>query len=117
MIIQKEVEIDEYLKGESRVIKVDSIYFDAIDPSLYLVNGHPCEFYNPILITEEWLMELGFNYSYEFDEWFENPDDSGFMMVRNYETGKWSNGSVDILYIHELQNLYKMKRGIKLSPL
>lgn len=114
-IIQKEILIDDYLSEDSKVIKVDSIYFDAIVRELYLVNGFPCNFYDPILITEDWLTEFNFTYFEEYDEWSETVDGSGFLICRCPESGDWLTESINISYVHELQNLFKMKRKFSLK--
>lgn len=113
-ITLKEVKLDEYLTQEPKIIKVDSIYFDVLAPEIYLINGYTLKFYDPILITEEWLTNFNFNYYQKFDEWFENPDQTGFCIYRNYETGNWYCDSTDIMYVHELQNIFRMKRKIDL---
>lgn len=113
-IILKEVKIDEYITQDPKIVKVDSLYFDILSPDIYLINGYTVGFYDPIMITEDWLTKFNFNYYQKFDEWYENPDQSGFYISRNYENGYWSCGSVDIQYVHELQNIFRMKRKLDL---
>jgi len=110
----KEIKIDEYLTHEPRVIRVDSIYFDVLFPEIYLINGYVLRFYDPIIITEDWLISLNFNYCQKFDEWFETPDQTGIVISRNYENGHWYFNSISIQYVHELQNLFRMENKINL---
>ena len=108
LIMQKEVKVDEYITQEAKVIKVDSIYFDALSPDVYLVNGYPTDFYDPILLTEEWLLKFNFNYSYKYDEWYQHVDHTGMSLIRNYDTGEWYIGPNKIMYLHEFQNMLRM---------
>ncbi|CAG7581032.1 MAG: hypothetical protein SLAVMIC_00639 [uncultured marine phage] len=105
LILQKEIKIDEYLTQDPKIIKVDSIYFDALIPDVYLINGYPTNFYDPILLTEEWLLKFSFSYSYKYDEWNQYSDQTGLSLMRDYDTGEWYVGSLKIRYLHEFQNI------------
>lgn len=81
--------------------------------------------YNPIPLTEEWLVRFGFAWI-DFEE--ENPEFLGFI-YRNeilFSSGKSTEfgivrykcktiGYVDIKYVHQLQNIYFALTGQELT--
>jgi len=116
-VFRKSIKIDEYITEERSVVIIDSIYNDALSPDNFLINGYPLSFFEPVPITERWLSEFNFYHVREYDEWVENMDGSGLILSRCYESGDSNNWCVDnikIRYIHELQNLFRIKRGISL---
>jgi len=104
------------IQRDHKIIKVDSIYFDILENDKYLINGDELKLYDPIIITEDWLIEFDFHYDKNFDEWFENDDYTGFSISRDYENGRWiCSNSIDISYLHELQNIFRIERKNNLS--
>ena len=70
------------------------------------------ELYVPILLTEQWLKDFGFEQDCNwFNKWGEN---FRFKMCMNdksvwteiYYDGHYTHIEVDIKYVHQLQNLY-----------
>ena len=74
--------------------------------------------YEPIQLTDEWLMKFGAtykSYGYGDDEWKSwNIDGEVFRQNGNGIT--YTSGDIDIDYVHELQNLfYVLKKELKLK--
>jgi len=74
--------------------------------------------YEPIPLTEEWLMKFGGtykSYGYGDDEWKSwNIDGESFRQNGNGIT--FTSGDIDIDYVHELQNLfYVLNKELKLK--
>jgi hypothetical protein len=71
--------------------------------------------YDPIILTEEWLIKFGFVQS-ENNRWYEvknfSVSTSGFVAV--FIQRDWSNLDLKIEYIHQLQNLYFALTGEEL---
>jgi hypothetical protein len=114
LISRKSLDVDEFTTIGKEIIIVDTIYFDVLQPDIFLINGYPTHFYEPILLTEYWLMRFGFSYSYKYDEWFEYEDNSGIGMLLDYETGSWLMDASEVKYVHQFQILYNISRGQKL---
>ena len=70
--------------------------------------------YNPIPLTEEWLLKLGFKYK-KWDDHFIIKNGNYFNSIKKYDDGWYYNTDeseatcyylTTIKYVHQLQNLY-----------
>lgn len=105
-ILEKEIKIDEYLKEDEKVIKIDSIYPDIMNGN-FIINGKLCKYYNPISINLYWLERFSFYYMKEYDEWSQIEGGSGRIIRDCYDNGYWEIDNFKIKYVHQLQNLTK----------
>lgn len=91
-----------------RDYRVKQIHYDHLTPQHYLVNGYDIEDYEPIPITEEWLLKLG----------FDKDGQAPGRLILDCEFGNveiWLNGSNQLCeYVHQLQNLYFALTGKEL---
>lgn len=90
---------------------------------LYFLSNHP-EKGEPITLTEEWLVKFGFEYSKEresetsdFDEWVREGFYLGLLNNDYYIINGLDQGgfSVEVRYVHQLQNLYFALTGNELT--
>ena len=75
----------------------------------------PCNEFNPILLTEQWLLDFGFNQIIE-TQWYIHFDNMCLTLheyseqyiveIENMETDDSSIFLMSIQYVHQLQNLY-----------
>ena len=65
--------------------------------------------YEPILITEEWLLKLGFEKQYDYwdckNVYFELAENNDGKFIHSINCHEYSDGE-EIEFIHELQNLF-----------
>jgi len=88
--------------------------------------GYSDDFYNPIPITKEWLIILGFEYNDFWPNYRISTDDGYYNSIQFYEK-EWhyNNDSSDagcyyvatIKYVHQLQNLYFAINNIELKEI
>ena len=118
-ITASELRIGNYVfDGNRELTQVKSIIEGAINYELDYGNlwaNQECYFenLNPIPITEEWLLKFGF----EKCEYLKNTWDNGSIIISlKYDIFYYEllNGTVDIKYIHQLQNLYFALTGKEL---
>jgi len=112
MISSKELRIGNYIYGiTDRVEIVDAISEDELKthtPKLEDYHWDELKYYNPIPLTEEWLLKLGMvNNS---NEWEKRHEEINFIIERFNNKYYYTGGEGVILskpmnYLHELQNL------------
>lgn len=84
-----------------------------------------CESYKPIPITEDWLIKFGFEENKKYstpqywlqidkldDEFLYDIKDKKFYLSHSYDSGSFG---IEILYVHQLQNLYFALTGEELT--
>lgn len=73
----------------------------------------------PIPLTEEWLIEFGFEYRTDtgFDGWYSNPILGESIRIFEVENKwyKYSSAHIVIKYVHQLQNFYFALTGEELN--
>jgi hypothetical protein len=111
--INNYLSLNEIIEGDiiikpKQIIKVRSIEQDFLNEDIYTVNGSiPFCSLKPIIITEEWLVELSFTYDTTYGDWVQYKDKGGITLMR--EDNLWRiNGDRLIEYVHQLQNLIKI---------
>ena len=96
----------EYEAKDISGTQVENPYMDVINQ------------YEPIPLTEEWLLKFGGtykSYGYGDDEW-KSWNINGFSFRQNGKGITFTLGDNDIDYVHELQNLfYVLKKELKLK--
>ena len=75
--------------------------------------------YEPIPLTEEWLVTLGFEYRTDtgFDGWYSNPILGESIRIFEVENKwyKYSSAHIVIKHVHQIQNLYFALTGEELN--
>lgn len=103
----KELRIGNVVTREGKTEVIDA--FDFLD-----IEGNGDEDWNGILITKEWLLNLGYR-NYKGDLYTNNGQD---VELKSSETdfyfGEYGDWSRTIIYVHELQNLYYALTGSEL---
>ncbi len=115
--------VGNYLKKDGVVVKIDArSIFDIWNEKGIIKHG-----YEPILLTEEWLLKLGFNKEYHHDYIGIDVGDTDFVLTYPNVIGEfWEHfifqfeaGGVsklkEIKYVHELQNLFHSLTGTELT--
>jgi len=81
--------------------------FKSCDWEMLRVNPH---YFKPIPLTEEWLLEFGFEKTYpDGEDFFPTWKKRKFSIVHYGEqnNNEWEHDeSVEYMYVHQLQNLY-----------
>lgn len=104
--------IEKYSKDIMRVIELTeaNIVFDGIQLGKWQAE--------PILLTEEWLVKLGFTC---LDFIHDGIEDNGyhepkkdFSLDRNFQFDEYYK-TIDLEYVHQLQNLYFVLTGEELE--
>ena len=93
------------------IIQPNKEVYTTIQPSCFSVEIK--KFYNPIPLTEEWLLKFGFKnikFKYEINNFIIWLDPRSTYYYLNYE-----GGNIEIKYVHELQNLYFALTGKELA--
>lgn len=89
--------------------------------NVYRINGlNENPDVEPIPITEEWLLKLGFEVEKNGGIVFASKDDNCKFYVycennKTWKIGKYNNGFKHIYYVHQLQNLYFALTGEELT--
>ncbi len=101
-------EVQEVTGIDSEYVYLDTITFDYVEHDEI----------EPIPITEEWLLKLGFEPEEE-DSAYYFSEECEYLQVVNYVDGfvfeKENTELVSLNYIHELQNLYHAITGNELE--
>lgn len=115
MIEARELRINSYYKIDKSV-SIDQNVF-KLDLTDIRANKNICKLINPIPLTPEWLLKLGFkkNEDYLQEEVYENEN---FQLTNECDNG-WFCGNeethLEIKYVHQLQNLYHALTGKELE--
>lgn len=102
----EELRIGNYIKQRGDTVEVQSVQFCVTD--WRRVNGLIYKSCEPILLTEEWLLKLGFIKSIGWDD-FEYFDKNGVhIYVCNDGNDEWFEYEMEfkVKSVHQLQNLY-----------
>ena len=100
-------------RDDGKVITVDGVSDCEIYNEEY--GYSPCNEFNPIPLTEQWLLDFGFNQSIE-GQWYIHFDEMCLTIyedlpqyiveIHDMEMDKSSIFLKSIQYVHQLQNLY-----------
>ena len=101
---------------ENRLCKVEEIYTNEVKAPA--INGGITSLPNkPIPITKEWLLSFGFKYSekmFEYCLWDGRRKSCIIQRCGNRDENKWLSNNAQILYIHQIQNIYNALTGLEL---
>lgn len=115
----------EYSATET-ILTVKSIDYDFLLPDDYHINGYDIKYIEGIVLTEEKLLQLEFNYEqeqkYRIGKAFSCEYETLTLFLMKHEKGFWvilhgHNGEINMgtkKYVHEIQNLYKELSGKEL---
>ena len=115
-----ELRIGNWVYKEVGITALEPIKLDLLD----IIKHSYTDCFQPIPLTKEWLVKFGFD---EVDDYWDNgnlkiysdwTNDKGvyFYMDYNRLPTMTSRASIDICYIHQLQNLYFALTGEELTP-
>jgi hypothetical protein len=106
MIETKELRIGNWVELENHVCALNKTTFKAILFGNY-------KSLNPVPITEEWLLKLGFKFNnFNEDYYFENFSFRLHLWKNENEfVYYWKGGNIFIQYVHQLQNLFYCLTG------
>lgn len=114
--------VGNYLKKDGVVVKIDArSIFDIWNEKGIIKHG-----YEPILLTEEWLLKLGFNKEYRYGYIGIDVCDTDFVLTYpeamdehlehfSFEFEVGVQKFKEIKYVHELQNLFHSLTGTELT--
>ena len=118
-----ELRIGNYIKFHNTITKVEvfSIWDNLIQSDNFA--ERQLKDFEPILLTEEWLLKFGFSNreGFSYNEWFIgfNPITHDWMFDICWLVGHdypfYRNGHFAIKYVHQLQNLYFALTGEELT--
>jgi len=122
MLAVRSLSVGNYLKKNGIVVQIDGrSIFDMWDDSGVIKCG-----YEPIELTEKWLLNLGFNKEYKDGYIGIDVGNTDFVLTfpkimgdfQNYfafqfHSGGWAKFR-EIKYVHELQNLFRSITGVEL---
>jgi hypothetical protein len=122
-----EVRIGNYIKFHNTITKVEgfSIWDNLIQSDNFA--ERELKDFEPIPLTEEWLLRFGFNKDYKSGYLGIDVHNSDFVLTEPKKMGEWQNGYVfqftagnvpkfkEIFYVHKLQNLYFALTGEELT--
>lgn len=107
------------LYNTPRIVKVDDISKENLADNVYYVSGYNLSDLEPILLSDEWLVNLGFEKSE--DEWggYLSPAFGKTSRLRVYAEENYFYHStnlerIKLEYVHQLQNLYFVFAGKEL---
>ena len=108
-----ELRIGNFVQLNTNITQVDVIDYNQIIATEFgLIE---LKYIKPIPLTEEWLLKFGF---YKNDELFTIEWNEFSFSIFDFDNGKFAiNNSfnyVDIIYVHQLQNLYFALTGEEL---
>jgi hypothetical protein len=119
----KELRINNLINYDGKTIKVSGIIGNTIYHSSYDKDGHFFDSnigdykpFQPISLTEEWLVRLGFEYHRESGLY--NKSGYDVMITSNgidFYLGEYGSWYKNITTIHQLQNLYFALTGEELT--
>jgi hypothetical protein len=125
MIDPKELRIGNYyLSPQNEVERAAFVSIDSISPHRGFSPGWTISKCEPIKITREWLEQFGFQKEYnslnafryelylEHNRWLSDWGMVGFMLRGDNDFGVFI---YDIMYVHQLQNLYFALTGQELT--
>lgn len=104
-------------RGFSNDVQIYGMDKKVIQHSHESVQPLPTEHFNPIPLNEEWLVKFGFNKGEESYLW----ERTGNGFTIEFETGNGVVGcylervELDVIYVHELQNLFFALTGTELE--
>ena len=113
VLLVNELRIGNLLYNDNVIVKIDArSIFDIWDDK-------GIKTYKPILLTEEWLLNFGFEKSNRLDLGELKPCYAIFslaIMIRhNSFFIDWIGGNTELKYVHQLQNLYFALIGEELT--
>ena len=113
VLLVNELRIGNLLYNDNVIVKIDArSVFDIWDDK-------GIKNYKPILLTEEWLLNFGFEKSNRLDLGELKPCYAIFslaIMIRhNSFFIDWIGGNTELKYVHQLQNLYFALIGEELT--
>jgi hypothetical protein len=108
----QDLRIDNYLEFKGKIVQVD--WIDKYDNIGHNHNSNPLKMYNPIPLTEEWLLKLGgvpnpYQDRYEFGKIHVHIDKTKGI------TDIWIDDAPHIKYVHQFQNYVHAKTGEELT--
>jgi hypothetical protein len=114
--------VGNYLKRKGIVVQIDGrSIFDMWDDNGVIKCG-----YEPIELTEKWLLNLGFNKEYKDGYIGIDVGNTDFVLTYPKVMGEWQKGYAfeftagglskfrEVRYVHELQNLFRSITGVGL---
>ena len=121
-----ELRIGNFVFTDGELSKILGIYHDGRISTTKYEGGDLVNFIDPIPLTEEWLLRHKFEKSKTFQGWdsMKIINDAGgfFHLVYRMYDGRWDflmiGSSVimaEIIYVHQLQNLYFALTGNELE--
>ena len=118
MIKANELRLLNYLQFNKQVFQVKEI---KILKNRFSVNGRPPSYYEGIPISEEWLLNLGFERVFTNYYWYQIRIGDKRLLVSilgNIEIDKFDRTMIGFIsiceYVHQLQNLYFALTGEEL---
>ena len=100
----KELRVGNYLKLLGTRFGTQTIDLKKLILSSLLENNDSIKYFKPIPLTENWLLDFGFNIIKGWDDtfYFER---SGFQ-IYEYSVSGYEYDGFSIKYVHQLQNLH-----------
>ncbi|MCT3917541.1 hypothetical protein HZQ04_15885 [Elizabethkingia anophelis] len=123
-----ELRIGNYVEYAGVICKVEGYSNEGLETNGVVA---PISAYNPIQLTEEWLIKFGFQ-NYEAERYTPNQEDSEFfeyrlasgISYRDYickpyhgwviKLGDYDD-SLEIMFVHQMQNIYFALNGEELT--
>jgi len=97
--------------GYYEVLMVSPNSVDLVKPLMSISGRYLIEQINPILLTEEWLLKLGFNKFKNYNDFSRKG-----VIIHGRKRGFVLRKSVPVIkYVHQLQNLYFALTGEELT--
>jgi hypothetical protein len=109
---ENELRIGNYIKRKQSGTIVETKQF--------MLHDYELKYFEPIPLTEEWLLKFGFKKSIVKEPWFERNkielfkySKGDFFLLGRYNTAYgiglhdiWDGMEINLQYVHQLQNLY-----------
>lgn len=113
-----ELRIGNWVGHENKAIQVHELPFlidtdESVDG--YLINERWLTEHEPIPLTEEWLLKLGFEFSHHGEISNDNFIIEKYHDGYHYTGGEGVAFGTPIVYVHQLQNLYFALTGEELK--
>lgn len=115
MIPQNELRIGNFVfKDKQRIPTSEGSIFSAELHTIDEYSFYESTSLDPIRITEEWLIRLGFEKGSP-NAYATNYYIAGFCVSRHFKDGLYYSWTANINYVHQLQNLYFAITGKELE--